>query len=199
MLVRHRMTANPVTVTPQDTLATAQEKMEAGRFRRLPVVQESTLVGILTDRDVRRHVGVLERTRVRAAMTESPLTISPLTTVEEAVQLMLKHQIGGLPVLDEGKLVGIITTSDVMHAFLEVTGAATPGSVRIDLAQNEKGGDLAEAVKLVNEIGGEVLGVGTYRDPWSEQPIFYLRLRGVDAAAASTTLQNKGYTVLSVH
>jgi acetoin utilization protein AcuB len=112
---------------------------------------------------------------------------------------MLKHQIGGLPVLDEGKLVGIITTSDVMHAFLEVTGAATPGSVRIDLAQNEKGGDLAEAVKLVNEIGGEVLGVGTYRDPWSEQPIFYLRLRGVDAAAASTTLQNKGYTVLSVH
>lgn len=198
MLVRHRMTANPVTVTPQDTLATAQEKMEAGRFRRLPVVQESTLTGILTDRDVRRHIGVLERTRVRAAMTESPLTISPLMTVEEAVQLMLKHQIGGLPVLDEGNLVGIITTSDVMHAFLEVTGAATPGSVRIDLAQSERGGDLAEAVKLVNEMGGEVLGVGTYRDPRSEQLIFYLRLRGVDAAAASTTLQNKGYTVLSV-
>ena len=199
MLVRHRMTQHPVTVSPQDTLATAQEKMTAGHFRRLPVVHDGALVGILTDRDVRRHVGVEERTRVRAAMTETPLTVSPLTTVEEAVQLMLKHQISGLPVVENGKVVGIITTSDVLQAFLEMTGASTPGSVRIDLLQTEKGGDLAEAATLVNGIGGEVLGVGTYRDPWSEQPIFYLRLRGIDAAAASAALQNKGYTVLSVH
>ncbi len=199
MLVRHRMTQQPVTVSPRDTLATAQEKMTAGHFRRLPVVHAGVLVGILTDRDVRRHVGVEERTRVGAAMTETPLTVSPLTTVEEAVQLMLKHQISGLPVVENGKVVGIITTSDILHAFLEMTGASTQGSVRIDLLRTEKGGDLAEAAALVNQIGGEVLGVGTYRDPWSEQPIFYVRLRGVDAAAASAALQNKGYTVLSVH
>jgi hypothetical protein len=71
--------------------------------------------------------------------------------------------------------------------------------VRIDLLRTEKGGDLAEAAALVNQIGGEVLGVGTYRDPWSEQPIFYVRLRGVEAAKASAALQEKGYTVLSVH
>jgi acetoin utilization protein AcuB len=199
MLVRHRMTQQPVTVSPQDTLATAQEKMTAGHFRRVPVVHEGVLVGILTDRDLRRHVGVEERTRVGAAMTETPLTVSPQTTVEEAVQLMLKHQISGLPVVENGKVVGIITTSDVLRAFLEMTGASAPESVRIDLLQTEKGGDLAKAAALVNEIGGEVLGVGTYRDPWSEQPIFYLRLRGVDAAAASAALQNKGYTVLSTH
>jgi acetoin utilization protein AcuB len=192
MLVRHRMTQQPVTVSPQDTLATAQEKMTAGHFRRVPVVHEGVLVGILTDRDLRRHVGVEERTRVGAAMTETPLTVSPQTTVEEAVQLMLKHQISGLPVVENGKVVGIITTSDVLRAFLEMTGASAPESVRIDLLQTEKGGDLAKAAALVNEIGGEVLGVGTYRDPWSEQPIFYLRLRGVDAAAASAALQNKG-------
>ncbi len=199
MLVRHRMTQHPVTVSPQDTLATAQERMTTGHFRRLPVVHDGETVGILTDRDVRRHVGVEERTRVGAAMTETPLTVSPSTTVEEAVQLMLKHQISGLPVVENGKVVGIITTSDVLQAFLEMTGAATPGSVRIDLLQTEKGGDLAEAATLINGIGGEVLGVGTYRDPWSEQPIFYLRLRNVDAAVASAALQNKGYTVLSVH
>jgi acetoin utilization protein AcuB len=193
------MTQDPVTVSPQDTLATAQEKMLTGHFRRLPVVHDGVLLGILTDRDVRRHVGVEERTRVAAAMIETPLTVSPLTTVEEAVQLMLKHQIGGLPVVENGKVVGIITTSDILQAFLEMTGASTPGSVRIDLLRTEKGGDLAEAATLINGIGGEVLGVGTYRDPWSEQPIFYLRLRGVDAAAASAALQNKGYTVLSVH
>ena len=199
MFVRHRMTQHPVTVSPQDTLATAQEKMTAGHFRRLPVVHDGALVGILTDRDVRRHVGVEERTRVSAAMTETPLTVSPLTTVEEAVQLMLKHQISGLPVVENGKVVGIITTSDVLQAFLEMTGASTQDSVRIDLLRTEKGGDLAEAATLINGIGGEVLGVGTYRDPWSEQSIFYLRLRGVEAAAASAALQNKGYTVLSVH
>ncbi len=199
MLVRHRMTQHPVTVSPQDTLATAQQKMTAGHFRRLPVVHDGTLVGILTDRDVRRHVGVEERTRVAAAMTETPLTVSPLTTVEEAVQLMLRHQVGGLPVVENGKVVGILTTSDVLQAFLEMTGASTQDSVRIDLLRTEKGGDLAEAATLINGIGGEVLGVGTYREPWSEQSIFYLRLRNVDAAAASAALQNKGYTVLSVH
>ncbi len=199
MLVRHRMTQHPVTVSPQDTLATAQQKMTAGHFRRLPVVHDGALVGILTDRDVRRHVGVEERTRVAAAMTETPLTVSPLTTVEEAVQLMLRHQVGGLPVVENGKVVGILTTSDVLQAFLEMTGASTQDSVRIDLLRTEKGGDLAEAATLINGIGGEVLGVGTYREPWSEQSIFYLRLRNVDAAAASAALQNKGYTVLSVH
>jgi len=69
MLVRNRMIPNPVTVTPEDTLATAQEKMTAGRFGHLPVVQDGALVGILTDRDVRRYVGVQEQTRVGAAMT----------------------------------------------------------------------------------------------------------------------------------
>jgi len=199
MVVRHRMSQNPVTVSPQDTLATAQEKMATGHFRRLPVVQDSAVVGILTDRDIRRYIGFEERTRIRAAMTENPLTVSPQATVEEAVQFMLKHQIGGLPVLENGKLVGIITTSDVMQAFLEMTGASTEDSVRIDLVHKKPEGDLAEAAKIVNDIGGEVLGVGTYRDPWSEQPIFYVRLRGVDAQAASAALQNKGYTVLSTH
>jgi acetoin utilization protein AcuB len=199
MFVRHRMTHHPVTVSPHDSLATAQEKMTAGHFRRLPVVDDGTLVGILTDRDLRRHVGVEARTRVGAAMTETPLTISPATTVEGAVQLMLKHQISGFPVVENGKVVGILTTSDVLHAFLEMTGASAQESVRIDVLQTEKGGDLAQAVALLTELGGEVLGVGTYREPWSAQPVFYVRLHGVEAAAASAALQNKGYTVLSAH
>lgn len=199
MLVRHRMTPHPVTISPHDTLAAAQEKMTTGHFRRLPVVHDGTLVGILTDRDLRRHLGTEERTRVGAAMTETPLTIAPATTVEAAVQLMLKHQISGLPVVENGKVVGIITTSDVLRAFLEMTGASTQESVRIDLLRTEKGGDLVQAAALINELGGEVLGVGTYREPWSGQPVFYVRLRGVEAAAASAALQQKGYTVLSTH
>jgi acetoin utilization protein AcuB len=198
MLVRHAMTANPITISPQDTLATARENMTNGKFRRLPVVQDDTLVGILTDRDILRFLGSEERTRIDGAMTESPLTISPNTPVEEVVRLMRKHQFSGLPVVENGKVVGIITTSDIMQAFLEVSGASVQGSVRIDLLQTEKAGNLTDAAAVIQQIGGEVLSVGTYKDPWSEQSIFYLRARGVEPGVASSALEKKGYTVLSV-
>jgi acetoin utilization protein AcuB len=123
MLVRERMTRNPVTVAPKAMMSVARDTMTAGKFRRVPVVQDGVLVGILTDRDLRQYVGVEERTRIEAAMTETPLTIPPTLTVEEATQLMLKHQISGLPVLESGQLVGIITTSDMLRAFLDLTGA----------------------------------------------------------------------------
>jgi acetoin utilization protein AcuB len=137
MLVRDRMHKNPVTVTLQDNLAMAHEKMITGQFRHLPVVYDGHLVGILTDRDLRHYVGIEARTRVGTAMTEDPLTISPMSTVEEAARLLLLRQIGGLPVVEEGKLVGIITTSDVLQAFLDLMGAAVEGSVRLDLVRTD--------------------------------------------------------------
>jgi len=199
MLVRHRMTANPTTIGPHDYLVTAKQKMEAGKFRRLPVVQDNILVGILTDRDILRFVGSEDRTRVDGAMTESPLTTSPITPVEEAVRLMLKHQVSGLPVIEQGKVVGIVTTSDIMQAFLEVSGASTQGSIRVDLLRTGKEGDLTDASTIVTQAGGEVLSVGTYKEPWSEQSVFYLRVRGLEAGVASHALEKQGYTVLSVH
>jgi acetoin utilization protein AcuB len=198
MLVCHCMTRNPVTVRPQDTLAIAQEKMTTGHFRRVPVVQDGVLIGILTDRDIRRHTGVEERTKVQAVMTETPLTVSPLTPVEEAARLMLTHRISGLPVLENSKLVGIITTSDLLKAFLELLGASVSDSIRVNLLANTAG-SLTEAAQVLTNLGGEVLGVGTYREPAGEQQVFFVRVRGVDAQAASTALQQKGYTVLHIH
>lgn len=196
MLVRNRMTPNPQTVTPRDTVAVAVDKMQKGRFRRLPVVEAGTVVGILTERDARRHVGMEERTRIEAAMTERPLTVSSNTSIEEAVQLMLKHQIGGLPVVEDGKLVGVITTSDILQAFLEASGATVENSVRVDLLQEEGKPDLAEAASLISRAGGTVLGIGTYRDHWG--PVFYMRLQGMTGEQAQELLQNKGYTVLQI-
>lgn len=112
MFVRDRMTPNPVIIGPHAMLSTAQKYMTVGHFRRLPIVTEGTLIGMLTDRDIRRYVGAEERTKVQAAMTETPLTVPPDMTVEEATQLMLRDQFSGLPVVDGGKLVGIITSVD---------------------------------------------------------------------------------------
>jgi hypothetical protein len=80
-----------------------------------------------------------------------------------------------------------------------MTGDATEGVVRIDLLQGQESGDLLSASRLIAEMGGEILGVGTYRDPWSGQPLFYLRVRGVDAGKATATLEEHGYGVLAVH
>ena len=117
------MTSNPVTAGSRDTLAAAKGLMEAGGFRRLPVVDDGKLVGILTERDIREHTGALDRTRVNAAMRTGVITVMPSDSVESAARLMLEHKIGGLPVTADGKLVGIVTMTDIVRSFLRVVQA----------------------------------------------------------------------------
>jgi acetoin utilization protein AcuB len=197
MFVRQRMTRNPVTVTPKAMLSTAREKMTAGQFRHVPVVQEGVLVGMLTDRDLRQYVGVEERTRIEAAMTETPLSVAPTLPVEEATKLLLTHHISGLPVLESGQLIGIITTSDILRAFLDLTGATAEQSLRVHIAA-QAGTTLMEAAQVLTQAGGEVLSMGTYGDLTENQRTGLVRVRGLDASATSTVLRQNGYTVLQI-
>jgi acetoin utilization protein AcuB len=199
MLVSNRMTKDPVTVTSDDLLIQGRLKMQKGGFRRLPVVTNGQLVGIITDRDMREHAGYLDRTEVKAVMSEKPLSVTPATTLEVAAQLLLKHKIGGLPVVENGRLVGIITTSDVLQAFLEVMGASEETSTRIDFVLRDEGGGLAEASSIVSREGGEVLSVGTYRGKWGKAPVCYLRLRSGDTDAIAKVLRERGFEVLGVY
>jgi acetoin utilization protein AcuB len=193
------MTKDPITATPGDLLIQAQLKMQKGGYRRLPVVTNGQLVGIITDLDMRAHAGYLDRTEVKAAMTEKPITVTPVTTVEAAAQLLLKQKIGGLPVVENGRLVGIITTSDVLQAFLDVMGVSEVTSTRIDFVLQGEGHGLAEASRAIAQEGGEILGVGTYRKTWGEATVCYLRLRSGDADAIAKVLKEKGFEVLGVH
>ncbi len=118
------MTRNPVTVKPHDTLAKAKALMDAGGFRRLPVVESDRLVGIITDRDLRQHLGYLDATRVSGAMTSTPMTVTSHSSVQDATRLIIEHKVGGMPVVDEGRLVGIVTTSDLLKALLDVVEAS---------------------------------------------------------------------------
>ena len=122
LLVMTYMTRRPVTITSRDTLIDAQEKMNAGGFLRLPVVEGDRLIGIITDRDLGPHSGHLRETRVTAAMTENPLTVTPAIPLEAAARRMLDSKLDSLPVVENGKLVGIITTTDILKAFLEAPG-----------------------------------------------------------------------------
>jgi len=126
MQIVNLMTSDPVTIGPHDTLAKAKSIMDAGHFRRVPVLDNGRLVGILTERDLHDYTGYLESTRVNAAMRTALVTVTPYNTVEDAARLMLKHKIGGLPIVAEnGALVGIVTTSDLLRAFLLVVAGAS--------------------------------------------------------------------------
>jgi len=199
MIVGNRMTKEPITVEPQDLAIRAVHKMQAGGFHRVPVVRDGKLVGIITDRDLREHRGHLEQIKIIDVMTAEPVTVTPATTVEEAAQIMLERQIGGLPVIADGHLVGIVTATDILRAFLDVMGASQGGSSRIDFVIEGEEHGFVEATRLVAREGGEVLGVGTYREKLGENPVCYLRLVGGTPDNIAQALRNRGFNVLGVH
>ncbi len=133
MHVADIMTPNPVTVTPRNAIRTAINLMREGGFRRLPVVDRGRLVGIITDRDLRRAANspyvvrekwydnfVLDHIEVGTCMTSDPVTVSPDDTVSQAARLIRDRKVGGLPVVADGQLVGIVTETDLLDFLIEL-------------------------------------------------------------------------------
>lgn len=136
MHVRDRMRRAVITITPGESLNMAQERMRKHGIRRLPVVQNGRLVGIVTDRDVRQTwaspatalsthelLYLLEKVTVGEIMTHQPITVTPDTPLIEAARLLRQHKIGGVPVVEGEALVGIITETDLLQAFIDILAA----------------------------------------------------------------------------
>ena len=133
MLVREWMTPNPVTVSPTDTLPEAVRRLKSGGFRRLPVLEGDKLIGIVTDRDCKEAMPsdatslsiweinyLLAKLKVGEIMSKSLVVVQDFMPLKSAAELMLKHKIGGLPVVDDREnLVGILTATDVLKAYLQ--------------------------------------------------------------------------------
>jgi len=126
MLVREWMTSPAIMVPPTMEAQEALDLMAELHFRRFPVEQDGRIVGIVTRGDLEAKLGWdrlawrrLDR-RVGDAMTPSPFTVGPEDPLEKAVDLMLQHRIGGIPVVDHEKVVGIVTETDVFRAFVQV-------------------------------------------------------------------------------
>ena len=129
--VRDWMTPQPVTISPKTTLPEARDLMKENKIRRLPVLKKGQLVGIVTFGDIREALPsdattlniheltyLLDRLYARDFMTPVPVTVSPDTTIAEAARLMLERKVGGLPVMDDGRLVGIITETDFCRLLI---------------------------------------------------------------------------------
>jgi acetoin utilization protein AcuB len=134
--VKDLMTTDVVTIRADQTLRQAIEKMTSGNFRRIPVVDGETVVGIITDRDIRRALNspvvfhersadeyLLNAVTVGSSMTPRPLTVGPETPVIRVAELMEQRKIGGLPVVDGSRLVGIITVSDLITYLVGLLGS----------------------------------------------------------------------------
>lgn len=102
----------------------AKALMDAEGIRHIPVVDDGRLVGIITDRDLQRHWGYLDSTLINVAMATDPVTVTPHATVEDAARILIQHRVRALPVVDQGRLVGILTTTDLLKALLEVLNGA---------------------------------------------------------------------------
>jgi acetoin utilization protein AcuB len=133
MLVEDVMSRALVTIAPAETLRAAFDLLLKNRIRHLPVVDGSALVGIVTDRDVKRatpsvlsgidrgeYDHVLETTKVGQVMTRDPVTVTPKTALKAAVEIFLTRRVGALPVVDDGRLVGILSDTDVMRVALDL-------------------------------------------------------------------------------
>lgn len=174
MLVRERMSRNPVTVSAGTPITEALRVMRQNQVRRLPVLDEQGgLVGIVSEKDllyaapspatslsIYEMHDLLSRLKVDELMTMEVIAVTPDTPLEEAARIMADHKIGGLPVLDEGRLAGIITETDIFKVFLEMLGAREPG-LRLTVEMPERKGEMARFTTAIARLGGNIMALGS--------------------------------------
>lgn len=175
MLVCERMSPNPVTITADTPITDALRVMRQSQVRRLPVLdRKGAMVGIVSEKDLlyaspspatslsiyEMHY-MLSRLLVSELMTTDVITVTPDTPVEEAARIMADHKIGGLPVIQDGELVGIITETDVFTVLLEMLGAREKG-LRLTLEIPERKGEMARITTAIARLGGNILALGTF-------------------------------------
>jgi acetoin utilization protein AcuB len=173
MLIRELMTRNPVTISHDTSVPDALRLMREKKVRRLPVLDShKRLVGIVSDKDllhaepspattlaVWEIPELLGKLKVEKVMTRDVITIGEETPLEEAARIMADRKIGGLPVMQGGNLVGIITETDLFKALLELLGGRRNG-VRVAVAVPSVKGELSKITTAIFQAGGNIVGIG---------------------------------------
>lgn len=214
MLIKDWMTKDPVTISEETSMIKAIHIMKERHFRRLPVVTLGRLVGMVTDRDLKEAAPskattldvhelyyLLAELQVKEIMSHNPLSVSQDDTVEHAAQVMLDHTISGLPVVDaDGKVVGIITQSDVFRAFMHITGVLQ-GGVQFALRLPDRPGLIKEVVDLLRARGARFVSLlSSYATAKEGFRDVYLRVKNLppEAVAAAQEELASRYDLLYV-
>ena len=208
MIVSDVMSTNVVTIPSHTSLAEARRIMDAHNVRRLPVVDRGKLVGVVT-RDALERTGpsqlttfsvhemsyLLNKITVEKAMHKEVVTVSPETTVEEAVALAQRKKVGSLIVVKDETIVGITTTNDFFYKVLNhILGIGMPGS-RIVVKNCHKGSDVEKAVAAINKSGVEIVTLFTIDLPEVQKHDLVVHLECDDCTPVIKSLQDAGYEV----
>ena len=174
MLVGERMSHPVISIPPDMPIVDALNLMKREHIRRTPVVKDGKLVGIVSDKDLLNASPspatslsiwemnyLLSKIKVKDVMTEEVMTVNEDTPIEEAARIMADNKIGGLPVMRDGHVAGIITETDLFKIFLELMGAREAG-VRATILVLDQPGQLAQVTQKVASLGANVVAFGQF-------------------------------------
>jgi len=201
MLVGERMSRPVITLTPDVPVQEALAIFRREHIRRAPVMKGSKLVGIVSSTDLLHASAssvtslsvwelhyLLSRITVSRVMTRKVLTVTEDTPIEEAARVMADNKIGGLPVMRDGVVIGIITETDLFKLFLEFMGAREKG-VRISALIDNKRGQLAAITKSVADAGGNFLAFGQFAGTDPTTRLVTMKIAGLAREGARKTLR----------
>lgn len=196
MLVSQIMSTKIVTISPDKQVGQALKLMQKHQIRHLPVMAKGHMVGWITSRDLREVLlaSMLEEIKVGDVMVQAPLSVTPDTDVEEAARLIHEHKIGGMPVVDGDRLMGVITMQDLISAFITMLGLLKSSS-RLDLLLDNHREALDAASRLIKAAGGKVVNVALGPLKGDQRP-YYFRLEKANLEPIVATLKQQGYVVL---
>ena len=199
MLVGDRMSSPVISINPDLPIAEALSQMKREHIRRFPVVKDGKLVGIVSDKDLLNASPspvttlsiwelnyLLSKITVSEVMTKNVLTVTEDTPIEQAARVMADNKIGGLPVLRAGKVVGIITETDLFKIFLELMGAREMG-IRVTALVEDQPGKLAKLTEAIAGIQGNFVAFGQFAgsDPSTKLVTFKVAGLSVDQVRAA--------------
>lgn len=196
MKVKNHMSPNPVTVIPEVSVDQALSLMREHGIRHLPVVEDGMVKGLVTDNELRSawFPSLFSELTVKDLMATDPLTVQADEMVYQAARLLHNHKLTGLLVMDNGKLAGIITLSDVLRVLVALLGLLSESS-RLDVALRSGPDALEEVHAIIRDPGGKVISVALLSTE-ADRRIYCFRLEKTDLAPISEALTAAGHKVL---
>jgi len=208
MRTKDLMTKNPITVDSETLVLDAQRIMKENNIRRLPIVDRGKLVGIITQHDLLEAAPspatslsihelnyLLSKMKVKEIMKKNPVTLTPDTPFEEALRIGQEKKIGSFPVVDDGKLVGIATESDIIRFVTRILGIKEEGSRITIEGLGGKLGDLERIVSIVNQHHTIVLSMISLPRPEKKDWMIVLRLKTNDPEPIVKDFRKAGFNV----
>jgi acetoin utilization protein AcuB len=196
MKISALMIPNPITITESASISEAIELMKVNSIRHLPVVsEENKLEGFVTLADLKQGLipSMVGDISLQDLMVRNPIIVDPDDDIEIAAQLIYKHKIGGMPVIKNEKVVGILTESDILRAFIDMMGILSASS-RIDVVIGDQPSAFKKALQIIHDTGGEIINVG--QTPQGHQKrTFYFRLTPCKTNPIKMALEEKGFEV----